>query len=118
MGRAGEVDSRQSASQKPSARTEALRILALAMLREVEALSRASGAAGAGEINLADEVRRFEAEIIRSTLLRTGGRQRRAAKLLGMKVSTLNAKIKRYRIRLADDPHDAAPINAESELHS
>lgn len=49
-------------------------------------------------INLAEEVQRFETELIRYALIRTNGRQRRAARLLGTKISTLNAKIKRYKI--------------------
>jgi DNA-binding NtrC family response regulator len=88
------------------------------MLREVDALARGADAQSAREINLADEVRRFETELIRSTLLRTGGRQRRAARLLGMKVSTLNAKIKRYGINSADDTQDVNSINVETEVHS
>jgi transcriptional regulator with GAF, ATPase, and Fis domain len=46
------------------------------------------------------EVRRFEAELIRSALIETGGRQRQAARLLGTKVTTLNTKIKRYKIEI------------------
>jgi len=49
-------------------------------------------------LDLQAEVHRFEAELIRSALARTQGRQRRAARLLGMKVTTLNAKIRRYKI--------------------
>lgn len=87
----------------PLGRIEGLRVLTLTLLREVDALADTTDAGVAGEINLADEVRRFEAEVIRSTLVRTGGRQRRAAKLLGMKVSTLNAKIKRYNINPSEE---------------
>jgi DNA-binding NtrC family response regulator len=49
-------------------------------------------------LDLQAEVHRFEAELIRSALVSTQGRQRRAARLLGMKVTTLNTKIKRYKI--------------------
>ena len=44
-----------------------------------------------------DEVRQFEVSLIRTALGRTGS-QTRAAKLLGLKPTTLNAKIKRYGI--------------------
>ena len=80
---------------------QAIKILALALLREIEFLDDPT-AGRTQELNLAAEVRRFEIELIRSALLRTGGRQRRAARLLGIKVATLNAKIKRYQLDLTD----------------
>ena len=80
------------------ARINSLKVLALTLLREVEYLEE-QGATGAhGALNLQSEVHRFEAEMIRSALIRTGGRQRRAARLLGMKTTTLNSKIRRYQI--------------------
>jgi DNA-binding NtrC family response regulator len=45
-------------------------------------------------------VHHFEAALIRNALVKTGGRQRRAARLLGVKVTTLNTKIKRHNINL------------------
>lgn len=74
---------------------QAIKILASALLSELEQLNEP---AHTGRLNLAAEVRRFEITLIRSALQHTGGRQRRAARLLGLKVSTLNAKIKRYRL--------------------
>jgi DNA-binding NtrC family response regulator len=40
--------------------------------------------------------------MIKSALTKTGGRQRRAASLLGVKVTTLNTKIKRYKIMVSE----------------
>lgn len=74
---------------------EALKILATALLEGIEALEQADPQEP-GQICLQDEMRRYEADIIRCALIRTGGRQRRAARLLGMNVATLNHKIKRY----------------------
>ena len=54
-----------------------------------------------GKIDLAFEVSRFEKDLIRTALSRTGGRQRPAARLLGVKVTTLHAKIKRYGLQAA-----------------
>jgi len=79
-------------------RLEALRVLSNSILREVEALKKAKNVVLPGKINLADEVQRFEKDLIRCALLRTGGKQRQAARLLNVKVTTLNAKIKRYGI--------------------
>jgi DNA-binding NtrC family response regulator len=44
-------------------------------------------------------VQRYESELIRQALQRTHGNQRRAAKLLGVKVTTLNCKIRRLGIQ-------------------
>jgi DNA-binding NtrC family response regulator len=84
--------------QNLEGRINSLKVLALTLLREVEYLEEHDANDPSGVLNLQDEVHRFEAEMIRSALIRTGGRQRRAARLLGMKTTTLNSKIKRYQI--------------------
>jgi transcriptional regulator with GAF, ATPase, and Fis domain len=86
------------------ARVTSLKILAQSLIHQIELLERNASVKFDAQV----EVRRFEAELIRSALIRTGGRQRRAARLLGMKVTTLNTKIRRYKITidsnsLADD---------------
>ena len=82
-----------------------LKELTLALLKEVESLKEAQPPEGGrANVNFSEEVRRFETELIRWALLRTGGHQRRAARLLNIKVTTLNAKIKRYGIRPASLP--------------
>jgi DNA-binding NtrC family response regulator len=50
-------------------------------------------------ISFYDEVNRFQVELIRRAMEITGGHQSRAAKLLGMNTTTLNSKIKYYRIQ-------------------
>ena len=85
-----------AAGQASSAKLKTIRELTLTLLQEVESLKGGSSFDGNATVNFADEVRRFEIELIRWALLRTGGHQRRAARLLSMKVTTLNAKIKRY----------------------
>ncbi|MEK7722986.1 MAG: helix-turn-helix domain-containing protein [Acidobacteriota bacterium] len=84
---------------------EALKVLSESLLREVEALKNNTKSEAeitddvkAGKINLEEEVKNYEVELIRCALIRTGGKQRRAARLLNVKISTLNAKIKRYNI--------------------
>lgn len=79
-------------------RLNALREIALNLLNEVETLKGASLTARDGQLNLHDEVARFEIDLICSALQRTNGSQTRACKLLGVKQSTLNAKVKRYKI--------------------
>jgi DNA-binding NtrC family response regulator len=49
-------------------------------------------------IDFSEKVREFEVKIIKAALIQTGGNQRKAAKLLKLKASTLNNKIKQYNI--------------------
>jgi DNA-binding NtrC family response regulator len=90
-------------SSMPNDRLSYLKVLVMSLLREIESLEGTVTTGSDEDSNLQGEVRRFEAELIRNALVRTGGRQRRAARLLGTKVTTLNTKIKRYKIRI-DDP--------------
>ncbi len=79
-------------------RIEALKELAQALLKEVEALASTQHSEATRHLSLQEEVRRYEMDLIRRALVRTGGNQRKAARLLGIKVTTLNTKIKRYHI--------------------
>ena len=99
-----------------SIRIKLLKVLTLTLLRELEGVgiepTRVSD-----EFNLQNEVEHFEAELIRSALIMTGGRQRRAAKLLGMKVTTLHSKIRRYglnAVTIGDVTNGHEPSAAEA----
>ena len=83
-------------------RIDVLKVLTRALADEVDHLTERTGLSEVEELTLQELVRRFEAQLIRSALIRTGGKQRRAARLLGAKVTTLNAKIKRYGITVDD----------------
>lgn len=77
----------------------ALKEVALGLLRQLDYLKPHDNSASQVEFrNLHDEVREFEIELINTALSKTHGHQRQAAKLLGLKVTTLNAKMKRYKI--------------------
>ena len=65
-----------------------LREAAITLLREVESLTKQPHPEQ--KLGLQEEVQRYETELIRDALQRTRGNQRRAAKLLGVKVTTLN----------------------------
>ncbi len=78
-------------------RLQALSVLARALSNRINALTHEVQV----ETNLAAEVENFEAELIMSALLETGGRQRAAARLLGMNISTLNRKLKRHGLNPA-----------------
>ena len=100
------------------AEVEDLKLLILAMWREVGAIERKAPAASAVApvaVDFHREVQRFESDLIRCALIRTGGRQRRAARLLGIKAATLNAKIKRYRIDADAILNQAAALRLRSK---
>ena len=92
------------------ARIASLKVLAMTLLRQVESLETQIASDNVPELNLQTEVHRFEAAIIRSALAKTGGRQRRAAKLLGVKVTTLNTKIKRLKILVDEQASDESDL--------
>lgn len=81
-----------------SNKLEALKLVAEVILAEVHALERARNLAESDNIDLAREVELFETEVIRCALVRTRGRQRKAARLLNIKPTTLHAKLKRFGI--------------------
>src|SRR5262245_57210933 len=79
-------------------RLNTLRETVLQLLDEVECLAISRPVDIKRGTVFSDEVRQFEVSLIRTALGRTSGSQTRAAKLLGLKPTTLNAKIKRYGI--------------------
>ncbi len=98
--------------QSASVRLKTLKELATALVQEIDSIKGQGSFESKPTVDFAAEVRRFETDLIRWALLRTGGHQRRAARMLNLKVTTLNAKIKRYRI----SPH-ASPSGNVVDLH-
>ena len=92
-------DAAEQTSVEPTvdARLNTLRETVLQLLDEVESLAISKPVDIKRGARFSDEVRQFEVSLIRTALGRTGN-QTRAAKLLGLKPTTLNAKIKRYGI--------------------
>ena len=76
----------------------ALKELTLRLLREVQAITEVRTLSLEGGIDFYSEVSRFEIDLIKRALLQTAGHQGRAARLLNLKVTTLNSKIKHYNI--------------------
>ena len=91
---------------------QALEVLARALLSRIGSLSEAK--VDGGSLNITYEVQKFEAELIIAAVNATGGTQRRAAQLLGMNVTTLNRKIKRYGIKTNDEVHSVAPLTSDT----
>ena len=81
---------------------KAIRAIGELLMREADLLEssseRASGSEGQSSVFLEAEVERFEINLIREALIMTHGHQTEAAKLLGVKMTTFNSKLKRFRI--------------------
>ena len=91
---------------------QALEVLARALLSRIGSLSEAR--VDGGPLNITYEVQKFEAELIIAAVNATGGTQRRAAQLLGMNVTTLNRKIKRYGIKTNDEVHSVGHLTSDA----
>jgi transcriptional regulator with GAF, ATPase, and Fis domain len=88
------------ASESSMARNSvaALQELVLRLLGEVQCINDANPLSIESGFDFYDEVSRFEIDLIKRALLQTGGHQVQAARLLNLKVTTLNSKIKHYGI--------------------
>jgi transcriptional regulator with GAF, ATPase, and Fis domain len=83
-----------------SSKTTTLKQLALKLLIEAQSLNEVPTLDVGNGIDFYEEVKRFEVDLIQSALSFAGGNQVRAARLLNMKVTTLNSKIKHYDINI------------------
>ena len=83
-------------------RVQQLTLLAKALASEIETLQRELRGLDPklefdnDGIDFYDEVQRYEIELIKTALNKCGGNQTQAARLLRMKSTTLNAKMKHY----------------------
>ena len=97
-----------------------LRETAVNLLHQLEPFGQEDpGSTSEKPLSLQDEVRRFEIQLITNALYQTQGHQGRAARLLGVKVTTLNSKIKRYKmfpfLRRWSIAGDGPAVNSEAE---
>ena len=76
--------------------------LAENLLDQLQSIIPNAGSAAKKQVDFYDEVRRFETELIQLALEHTQGSQTRAARLLNIKITTLNSKIKRYGIHIPE----------------
>jgi len=97
-------------------RLNSLKEVVLDLLNAVESIRKTEPPNGERKLRLHDEVQRFEADLIRAALVRSGGNQARAARHLGVKHTTLNAKIKRYKISLVTDRANAESSMGDHEI--
>ncbi len=93
-------EDKDNRAQTPS-NIKNLRELTLRLLREVQSIGEVHTVNLEGGLDFYSEVSRFEVDLIKRALLQTAGHQGRAAKLLNLKVTTLNSKIKHYNLSLS-----------------
>jgi DNA-binding NtrC family response regulator len=93
-------EDKDNLDQTPSS-LKNLRELTLRLLREVQSIGEVHTVNLEGGLDFYSEVTRFEVDLIKRALLQTAGHQGRAAKLLNLKVTTLNSKIKHYNLSLS-----------------
>lgn len=91
-------DEEQAASAL--SRTKTLKQLALKLLQEAQSLNEMPTLDMRSGIDFYEEVKRFEVDLIQRALSLTNGNQKRAARLLKLKATTLNSKIKHYEINI------------------
>src|SRR5258708_37564864 len=95
-------------------RLDALRDVAATVMEAVDSLRTAQPSCH-HNITLQAEVQRFQTELIRTALERTGGNQARAPRLLDVKHTTLHTKIQRYKLR-CDSAADAGKESGDREI--
>jgi len=104
---------RNAGDSKLNEKIEILKEATLALLDEVEALADVHSLVNIRHgISLYQEVQHFERDLIQQALERTGGHQTHAARLLGLNLTTLHNKIKRYQIRVVDWEESESVIEA------
>jgi len=82
---------------------ELLKKTASAVIEEISGLDKLPKTSVENGINFDEAIRDYEVLLIRRALEETGGSQRRAGSLLNLKHTTLNAKIKRFRIHIRSE---------------
>lgn len=92
-----------------NAHLENLREIVFTLMTEIECLDRLAPKEST-PVDLKDAVQKFEIDLISAALERTRGNQSQAARLLGIKHTTLNAKLKRYQIRYSQPSADTISL--------
>jgi transcriptional regulator with GAF, ATPase, and Fis domain len=92
--------------------------LAIRLLREVQSIREVEVRSLGEGVDFYEEVSRFEIDLIKCALLQTAGHQRQAARLLKLKVTTLNSKIKHYNISLNAYASSAPAVETATESNT
>lgn len=88
-----------------NAQLENLRDLTASLLAGLDSLGQLAPPRSK-PVDLKNAVQQFEKDLISAALERTRGNQSQAARLLGVKHTTLSAKLKRYQIQYPQRPDE------------
>lgn len=95
------IQSERDASRAADAlKAEVLRAIARALESKAENPTGVLDFDEKRGVSFYEEIANFEMELIRQALIHTQGNQRAAARLLGLKTTTLNTKVKSYKLNL------------------
>jgi DNA-binding NtrC family response regulator len=84
--------------------------MVMELQKELDTLGEVALPDLASGIDFYDEVAHFESGLIKRALILMEGNQLKAAKLLNLNATTLNAKVKYYRIKLGHHDHPAEEL--------
>lgn len=96
------ISSASEGEPASTTRIDGLKQLTMQLFREVQSITDVESLNVGTGVDYYEEVRRFEVDLIMRALMQTAGHQRRAARLLNLKVTTLNSKIKLFNIKVDD----------------
>ena len=94
--RSGDAESDPSDSE--TLKLEVLKVISRALESKVDNPTAILDFDHRNGVDFYQEVTKFEIELIRQALVCTKGNQRAAARLLGLKTTTLNSKVKTYNL--------------------
>ena len=94
-----------------------LKELTSRLFREVQSIGEGNKLSLENGLDFYEEVSHFEIDLIKRALLQTGGHQGQAARLLNLKMTTLNSKIKHYNIRPSSFAN-GRPLAEASEMQT
>ena len=93
-------EARRGRSNNTHGKVRSLKLMVMKLQEELDTLNEVVPIDIASGVDFYDEVAHFESGLIKRAMILMGGNQVKAAKLLNLNATTLNAKVKYYRIRL------------------
>jgi Response regulator containing CheY-like receiver, AAA-type ATPase, and DNA-binding domains len=96
----GSSEAENAFSESENLKIEVLKLISRALESKAENPTGILDFDHRNGVDFYEEVTKFEVDLLRQALLHTKGNQRAAARLLGLKATTLNSKVKAYNLDL------------------
>jgi DNA-binding NtrC family response regulator len=94
----GPKEAEDASSESESLKIEVLKVISRALESKADNPTGILDFDHRRGVDFYQEVTKFEVELIRQALVHTKGNQRAAARLLGLKTTTLNSKVKTFNL--------------------